>query len=82
MTFYDAPIRFDQARPAAFAFAREVAGEGFDVLLVRDVLGRFSLVVNDGDEDGSEGASGEQADRWRESVTARLGRYCGERPSP
>ncbi|MEU1594622.1 AAA family ATPase [Streptomyces sp. NPDC005708] len=80
MTFYDAPIRFDETRPAAFALAREVAEEGFDVLLVRDVLGRFSFVVDDGDEDGDETASGEQADRWRESFTARLGRYCGERP--
>ncbi|MFD6324798.1 KGGVGR-motif variant AAA ATPase [Streptomyces sp. NPDC058442] len=77
MTFYDAPVRFDEARPAAFAIAREVAEAGFDVLLVRDVLGRFSFVV---DDDGSEGASGEQADRWQESLTARLGRYRGERP--
>ncbi|MFJ5894691.1 KGGVGR-motif variant AAA ATPase [Streptomyces sp. NPDC093064] len=76
MTFYESPVRFDEARPAAFAIAREVAEEGFDVLLVRDVLGRFSVVV---DDDGGEGAS-EQADRWRESLIARLGRYCGERP--
>ncbi|MFJ7529369.1 KGGVGR-motif variant AAA ATPase [Streptomyces griseus] len=80
MTFYDAPVRFDEARPAAFALAREAAEEGFHVLLVRDVLGRFSLVVDDGDEDRGEVASGEQANRWRESFTARLGRYCGERP--
>lgn len=82
MTLYDAPVRFDGARPAAFALAREVAAEGFDVLLVRDVLGRFSLVVQDGAEsgEGHDAASGEQADRWRESFTGRLGRYSGERP--
>ncbi|MFD5590718.1 KGGVGR-motif variant AAA ATPase [Streptomyces griseorubiginosus] len=78
MTLYDEPIRFDAARPAAFALAHEVAAEGFDVLLVRDVLGKFSLVVEDG-EDGNS-ASSEQADRWRESFTGRLGRYSGERP--
>ncbi|MFF3130160.1 KGGVGR-motif variant AAA ATPase [Streptomyces mirabilis] len=78
MTLNDEPVRFDKARPAAFKFAREVAAEGFDVLLVRDVLGRFSLVVEDGDEGNT--ASSEQADHWRESFTRRLGRYCGERP--
>jgi hypothetical protein len=78
MTLYDEPIRFDEARPAAFALAREVAAAGFGVLLVRDVLGRFSLVVDDAERE--EGASAEQADRWRESFTGRLGRYSGERP--
>ncbi|MFF6847957.1 KGGVGR-motif variant AAA ATPase [Streptomyces antimycoticus] len=78
MTLYDAPIRFDEARPAALDLAREVAAAGFDVLLVRDVLGRFSLVVDDGERD--DGASAEQAERWRESFTRRLGPYSGERP--
>ncbi|CAL9296618.1 KGGVGR-motif variant AAA ATPase [Streptomyces sp. SudanB52_2052] len=78
MNLYDAPIRFDKARPAADAFAREIAAEGFDVLLVRDVLGRFSLVVDDADR--GDGAGDEQAERWRESFTARLGRYSGDRP--
>ncbi|WP_405888649.1 AAA family ATPase [Streptomyces sp. NBC_01136] len=78
MTLYDAPIRFDEARPAALALAREVATEGFDVLLVRDVLGRFSLIVDDAER--SDGAGDEQAERWRESFTGRLGRYGGDRP--
>ncbi|MGW3249337.1 KGGVGR-motif variant AAA ATPase [Streptomyces fungicidicus] len=78
MTLNDEPVRFDKARPVAFTFAREVAAEGFDVLLVRDVLGRFSLVVEDGEEGNA--ASTEQADHWRESFTRRLGRYRGERP--
>ncbi|MFJ8464169.1 KGGVGR-motif variant AAA ATPase [Streptomyces swartbergensis] len=78
MTLYDAPVRFDEARPAALALAQDVAAEGFDVLLVRDVLGRFSLVVDD-DAEGDE-ASDEQAERWRELFTGRLGRYGGERP--
>lgn len=77
MTYYDVPVRFDEARPAAFSLAREVAGEGFDVLLVRDVLGRFSLLVDDAE---GEDASREQADRWRELAESRLGRYRGERP--
>ncbi|WP_369212589.1 KGGVGR-motif variant AAA ATPase [Streptomyces flavofungini] len=78
MTLYAEPIRFDESRPAALSVAREVAAEGFDVLLVRDVLGRFSLVVDDGAE--GAGASGEQVERWRESFTGRMGRYSGERP--
>ncbi|MFF3722034.1 KGGVGR-motif variant AAA ATPase [Streptomyces erythrochromogenes] len=78
MTFYDEPIRFDTAGPAAFALADEITAEGFDVLLVRDVLGRFSLVVEDGGK--GRAASGEQADRWKDAFTGRLGRYCGERP--
>ncbi|MFI7394702.1 KGGVGR-motif variant AAA ATPase [Streptomyces tendae] len=83
MTLYAEPLRFDKARPTAFSLAREIAEAGYDVLLVRDVLGRFSFVVNDGEQDAESEdarASAEQADRWRESVTAGLGRYCGERP--
>ncbi|WP_447037826.1 KGGVGR-motif variant AAA ATPase [Streptomyces sp. DSM 118878] len=78
MTLYAEPVRFDESRPTALALAREVAAEGFDVLLVRDVLGRFSLVVDDSEE--AAGASVEQAERWRESFTGRMGRYSGERP--
>ncbi|MFC7825036.1 KGGVGR-motif variant AAA ATPase [Streptomyces sp. NPDC057375] len=78
MILYDEPIRFDQARPAAVALAHEVATAGLDVLLVRDVLGRFSLIVDDAKEE--DAASTEQADRWRESFTGGLGRYSGERP--
>ena len=78
MTLFDEPVRFDQARPAALSLAREIAEEGFDVLLVRDVLGRISLVVDDAE--CGDGAADEQAERWRESFTGRLGRYSGERP--
>ncbi|MYW64885.1 AAA family ATPase [Streptomyces sp. SID8379] len=77
MTYHDVPVRFDEARPAAFTLAREVAAEGFDVLLVRDVLGRFSLLVDDA---AREAASSEQADNWMDLTDARLGRYRGERP--
>ncbi|GAA1352556.1 KGGVGR-motif variant AAA ATPase [Streptomyces beijiangensis] len=73
-------VRFDSARPAAFDVAREVAGEGFESLLVRDVLGRFSLVIDDHGEDGTSRVTSEQATSWRSLLTDRLGPYAGERP--
>ncbi|MCZ2526994.1 KGGVGR-motif variant AAA ATPase [Streptomyces sp. HB2AG] len=69
------PVYFDEARILAFGIARDIASEGFEVLLVRDVLGRFSLVVNDKDER----AESEQVNRWKDAFS-RLGRYCSNRP--
>jgi len=68
-------VRFDEARQHAFAVARTVAGQGFDVVLVRDVIGRFSLIVDDA---GKEGA-GSLVGSW-EAETDRLGPYRSDRP--
>ncbi|MFD5648406.1 KGGVGR-motif variant AAA ATPase [Streptomyces sp. NPDC127039] len=45
----DGPVRFAEARPRALALAHEVADTGVGVLVVRDVLGRFTLLVDDRD---------------------------------
>lgn len=69
-------VRFDEARQRAFESARAVVGQGFPVLLVRDVLGRFSLVV---DDTGKQGA-GRLQDAWAADLTERLGRYRSAEP--
>lgn len=75
MTAYDFPVRFDSSRPIAFGIARDVAEEGYDVVLVRDVLGRFTLIV----DDDSKGVDAGQYDRWSATLHDRLGPYCGKR---
>ncbi|WP_324190154.1 KGGVGR-motif variant AAA ATPase [Nocardia cyriacigeorgica] len=70
------PVRFDNARPGALAIAYEVAAEGFDVLVVRDVLGRFALVV---DDRGNE-VSADQVTAWSERMASELQRYAVDRP--
>ncbi|MFD8668967.1 KGGVGR-motif variant AAA ATPase [Streptomyces microflavus] len=75
MTAYDSSVRFDNSRPIAFGIARDVAEEGYDVVLVRDVLGRFTLIV----EDDSKGVDAGQHDRWSATLHDRLGPYCGKR---
>ncbi|WP_165984589.1 KGGVGR-motif variant AAA ATPase [Streptomyces sp. YIM 98790] len=70
------PVRFDDARPRALAIAGEVAAEGQDVLLVRDVLGRFSLVVDDRGRPVPE----DRPAVWATRLADRLQRYAAERP--
>ncbi|MFJ3831702.1 ParA family protein [Streptomyces sp. NPDC090046] len=77
MTFPNDPVRFDQARPLAQAVARSAAATGVDVLLVRDLLGRFSLLLDDRTGGGVDQS---QADAWQEQLVASLGRYAAERP--
>ncbi|RZF04449.1 AAA family ATPase [Streptomyces sp. SCA2-2] len=71
-----APVRFDDARPVALAFAKEVAAEGADVMLVRDIFGRMSLLVDDrsGQVDNS------RVDTWRQELSKALGCYSADRP--
>lgn len=76
MTFPPAPVHFDEAGPRALAVAREAAAEGSDVLLVRDVLGRFALLVDDRERRLPE----ERARAWQEQLTTGLERYAAERP--
>ncbi|MER6104585.1 AAA family ATPase [Streptomyces sp. NPDC001832] len=76
MTPSSFPVRFDEAREHAFAIARAAAGEGFPVLLVRDVLGCFTLIVDD--EDREEAAAGLRAS-WEAEFEDRIGRYRSDR---
>ncbi|MFE0687897.1 KGGVGR-motif variant AAA ATPase [Streptomyces xiamenensis] len=71
-----APVRFDEARPRALDLARSTANEGFDVLLVRDVLGRFTLIVDDRRRPVGE----ETRERWHTALTGRLGAYVTSQP--
>ncbi|MFI6944289.1 KGGVGR-motif variant AAA ATPase [Streptomyces sp. NPDC050418] len=56
--------------------AHDVAAEGVDVLLVRDVLGRFALLVDDREKD----VVAAQAIAWSERLTTDLQRYAADRP--
>ncbi|MFJ7123851.1 KGGVGR-motif variant AAA ATPase [Streptomyces albogriseolus] len=67
------PVRFDEARRRAFDTAREVAGKGFHVVLVRDVLGRFSLVVDDREK--QKEAVLKLVPGWERLLADRLGPY-------
>ncbi|MEU2179634.1 KGGVGR-motif variant AAA ATPase [Streptomyces thermolilacinus] len=70
------PVRFSEARQHAFDAARAVAGQGFHVVLVRDVLGRFTLVV---DDTGEQDAAGLR-ETWEAEFTGRLGHYRSDQP--
>jgi MinD-like ATPase involved in chromosome partitioning or flagellar assembly len=76
VTFSPEPVRFDAAGDLALAIAHDVAATGTDVLLVRDILGRLSLVVDDRNAPISE----EAVNAWRDRMSATLGRYAGDRP--
>lgn len=76
MTFPSEPVRFDVAEPLALSVATDMADNGLDVLLVRDILGRFSLIV----DDRQVAVSGETVERWRDRVTRELGRYAADQP--
>ncbi|WP_345943384.1 ParA family protein [Streptomyces sp. SID8352] len=56
--------------------AYEVAAEGLDVLLVRDVLGRFTLVV----DDRGHQVESDKTEIWSERLTADLCQYATDRP--
>lgn len=69
-------VRFDEARPRALALARSTADEGFDVLLVRDVLGRFTLIV----DDRRNAVDDEVRERWYAALVERLAPYITSQP--
>jgi hypothetical protein len=73
-----APVRFDEARTRAFDTAREVARRGFHVVLVRDVLGRFSLVVDDREK--QKEAVLKLVPGWERLIADRLGPYRTGQP--
>ncbi|MEU0687708.1 KGGVGR-motif variant AAA ATPase [Streptomyces uncialis] len=76
MSSRTSPVRFDEARPLALPLARAVADQGFDVLLVRDVRGRFTLIVDDRDRPVDD----ERRGHWHTDLTGRLGPYVTGRP--
>ncbi|UCM90631.1 KGGVGR-motif variant AAA ATPase [Streptomyces marincola] len=76
MTLSSDPVRFDDARPRAMAVAREVAAEGLDVLLVRDVTGRFTLLIDDRERAVPVG----REDAWGRHLAEELRQYVGDRP--
>lgn len=69
-------VHFDEARPRALALARSTADEGFDVLLVRDVLGRFTLIV----DDRRKQIDDEVRERRHAALVDQLGAYVSSQP--
>ncbi|MER5350024.1 AAA family ATPase [Kitasatospora sp. NPDC002551] len=76
MTIPPEPVRFDQARPLALAVAVDVAASGVDVLVVRDILGRLALLL----DDRSSKVDTADQELWSGRLNSTLGRYVAERP--
>lgn len=76
MTPQSGRVFFDDARPRALEVADDVAAEGVDVLLVRDVLGRCALIV----DDRTRPVRPELTDDWTSRLSTGLGHYAAERP--
>jgi len=70
------PIRFDDVIPHTQEIAKEIAATGIDVVMVRDVLGRMTLVLEDTGQDVDTDALA----RWQHLATDRLGPYTAEPP--
>ncbi|WP_326712552.1 ParA family protein [Streptomyces sp. NBC_01474] len=70
------PVRFDEAGPLALSLARSVADEEFMVLLVRDVRGRFTLIVDDREQSVDEN----RRERWHAALVEQLTPYVTGRP--
>lgn len=73
------PVRFAEARPRALAVAHEMAAAGADVLAVRDVLGRFTLIVDDRTHPVPQDLEAVESDYGRR-LRRELGRYAADRP--
>lgn len=69
-------VRFDAARPLALEIAREVAATGLDVLVVRDLLGQLSLLLDDREQQPDKA----QLSEWQSRLTSSLKRYASNRP--
>lgn len=75
----DGPVRFAEARPRALALAHEMAAAGVDVLAVRDVLGRFTLVLDDRAQPLPSSLEEVEA-VYGLRLGQELGRYAADRP--
>ncbi|MER5736568.1 ParA family protein [Streptomyces sp. NPDC002262] len=73
------PVRFAEARPLALALAHELADAGADVLAVRDVQGRFTLLVDDRAGQLPPALQNLEAD-YGPRVVQDLGPYAADRP--
>lgn len=73
------PVRFAEARPRALALAHEMAAAGVDVLAVRDVLGRFTLIVDDRTQLMPSALETLEAE-YGPRLVRELGRYAADRP--
>ncbi|RAJ31196.1 CobQ/CobB/MinD/ParA family nucleotide binding protein [Kitasatospora sp. SolWspMP-SS2h] len=71
MNLSSEPIRFDHVRGLALVTAREVAATGIDVLIVRDLLGRITLLIDDREQAPDE----DSLLAWGESLKQALGPY-------
>lgn len=70
-----AVVRFDDAATIAIALAEEISAGSRWVTVVRDVLGRFSFVVDDTEELESEAIA-----EWTTAARERLGPYVTGAP--
>ena len=61
-------VRFDDAAPHAFLVAGAIAESGLPVTVVRDFIGRFTLVVDDRESSMSETAKDERAQELRRGL--------------
>ncbi|MFI9391068.1 KGGVGR-motif variant AAA ATPase [Streptomyces bauhiniae] len=75
----EGPVRFAEARLRALALAHEMAAAGVDVLAVRDVLGRFTLIVDDRTQPLPP-ALEDLAALYGPRVHRQLGQYAADRP--
>ncbi|MES9519233.1 KGGVGR-motif variant AAA ATPase [Streptomyces capoamus] len=73
------PVRFAQARVRALDLAHEVAAAGVDVLAVRDVLGRFTLIIDDRTQPLPPALESLEDD-YGPRLARELGRYAADRP--
>ncbi|MFG2964306.1 KGGVGR-motif variant AAA ATPase [Streptomyces sp. NPDC048288] len=75
----DRPVRFAEARLRALALAHEIAAAELDVLAVRDVLGRFTLIVDDRTRPVSPALENLEAS-YGPRLRQDLGPYAADRP--
>ncbi|MEU4599902.1 AAA family ATPase [Nocardia sp. NPDC023988] len=71
------PLRFDDVIPRARLIAEEVAATGLDVVIVRDIVGRVSLLV---DDRTAADMSDDSVESWTCRLVEELGLYAGEEP--
>jgi MinD-like ATPase involved in chromosome partitioning or flagellar assembly len=76
MTLKSGPVRFDEAGPLALSVALEAAATGVHALLVRDILGRLTLLLDDRVDTVNDDA----ANNWRDQLKNTLGPYAADNP--